>query len=426
VGVSALLLVIIILIVVGVLQIKQKSSEAGRTVCRDIKVIRSSGGQGIQRLSITLMIAALTIFQYQPAFAVSLTDSSVPVAAAAMKLIQFCADPKTGFDAQAVATLVDYVIKPKPDKEVAFPIMEQATGAYYEYNTRINFASFLQYSYNGKIPSALTSPSSLRYSRWTDLPREPRLPASWKVPLPGDKPVIIFGLEHDGNTPDLTTGAYYEYDVKRTLILLNYKGSPVLISISRQINISDVGKKGYILGNDDDWNYYYSGVPGSAKAGLGWVKSYIYSFSSVGIYVDSGSTPAMVRSGAFQWIRAGWSGINFVQTEHVIKGMKRHAGNLKTILESPKLPTPDEIVYTYQWFSGLPQNVLVERYTALQSARQVLAVQIGKMKTDEIRKQDSYANTPKVQIIEELMLEYLKIALGKSSLLGKKVVLGIN
>jgi len=61
----------------------------------------------------------------------------------------------------------------------------------------------------------------------------------------------------------------------------------------------------------------------------------------------------------------------------------------------------------------------------LQQARQALAVRSGKIKTDEI-KQDSYANTPKEQMIEELMLEYLKITLGKSSLLGKKVALGNN
>ncbi len=132
----------------------------------------------------------------------------------------------------------------------------------------------------------------------------------------------------------------------------------------------------------------------------------------------------MVRSGVFQWIRAGWSGINFVKTEHIIKGMKRNAQNSKTILESPKLPAPNKIVSTYQRLSALPQNDLVERYTTLQLAKQSLAVLSGKIGTNEIKKQDSYTNIPKEQIIEELMLEYFKITLGKSSLLGKKVVLG--
>jgi hypothetical protein len=378
---------------------------------------------GFRWLSITLMVSLLIIFQYKPAFASSPSDSSSPIPVAAMKLVAFCADPKTGLDARAVATLVDYVLEPKSNKETALPKIQESTGAYYEFDTAINFASFLQYSYTSKIPSALMSPSSLRYSLWKD---SQTLPGSWKAPLPGGKPVIIHGLQRDGITPDLTTGIYYEYDLKRTLILLNHKGRQALISISKQIDVSDVGKKGFILGNDDDWNYYYSGEPGSAKTGLGWVKSYIYNFFSVGVYVESGSLPFKVRSGMFQWIRGGWSGINFIQTGHVIKGMERRARNSKTILESPNLPAPNQIALTYQQLSSLPLNDLVVKYTALQQARQALAVRSGKIKADEIVKQDSYANTPKEQMIEELMLEYLKSTLGKSSLLGKKVVSGIN
>ena len=383
--------------------------------------------QVIRWLLIALIISLLTIFQYQPALAIPLSDSSSPIPAAAMKLVQFCADPKVGLDTQAIATLVDYVLGPKSNKEADLPKFQEAPGAYYEFDTRINFSNFLKYSYSNQIPSVLTSPASLRYSLWTGLQGESqKMPSSWKLVPPAGKSVIIRGLERNGITPDLTTGVYYEYNLKRTLILLNYKGRQVLISISKQIDKSDVGKKGIILGNDDDWNYYYSGVPGSAKAGLGWIKSYIYDYFSVGVHVESGSSPSMVRVGSFQWIRAGWSDINFVKTSHIIKGMKRNAKNSKTILESPKLPAPKQIVSNYQRLSALPKNDLVERYNALQQARQSLAILSGKIKTNDIKKQDSYANTPKEQIIEELMLEYFKITMGKSSLLGKKVVLGIN
>jgi len=379
---------------------------------------------GLRWPLITLIISLLILSQHQPALAVSLTDSASPVPAAAMKLIGFCANPKVGLDAQSVAILVDYVLEPKSNKEVDLPKIKETPGAYYEFDTRISFSNFLQYSYSKQVPAALTSPASLRYSLWTSLPGElQKMPASWKLVPPAGKPVIIYGLQHDGITPDLTTGVYYEYDLKKTLILLNHKGRQVLISISKQIDISDIGKKGVILGNDDDWNYYYSGIPGSTKAGLGWVKSYIYDFFAVGVYVESGS---MVRSGVFQWIRAGWSGVNFVQTSHIIKGMKRNAKTSKTILESPKLPAQKQIISTYQKLSALPKNDLVERYTSLQQARKSLAVLSGKIDKNEIKKQDSYANTPKEQIVEELMLEYFKIALGKSSLLGKKVVSSLN
>jgi len=239
---------------------------------------------------------------------------------------------------------------------------------------------------------------------------------------PDGRPTIIRGLQRDAITPDLTTGVYYEYDLNRTFILLNHKGRQTLITVSKQINISDVGKKGVILGNDDDWNYYYSGEPGSTKTGLGWVKSYIYDYFSVAVYVETGSSPSMVRTGIFQWIRAGWSGVNFVQTQHIIKGIKRYAKNSKSILESPNLPAPNQIASAYQRLSSLPQSDLLGKYAALQQARRSLAVQSGKIETNKIKRQDSYAGTPKEQIVEELMLEYLKVALGKPSLLGKNVI----
>ncbi len=382
---------------------------------------------GFRRLSIPLIILVLIMFQLQPALAMPFPDSSHAVPAAAMRLVGFGADPKAGFDARAAATLVDYVFGSKPNKEADLPTFQKTPGAYYEFETRISFSNYLQYSYCNQIPSVLTSPSSLRYSLWTGPQGKlQKLPNSWMLVSPDGKPVIIRGSQRDGITPDLTTGVYYEYDLNRTLILFNHKGRQALISISKQINISDVGKKGFILGNDDDWNYYYSDEPGSAKAGLGWVKSYIYDYFSVSVHVETGSSPSMVRTGIFQWIRAGWSGINFVQTEHIIKGMKRYAKNSKTILESPSLPAPNQIVSAYQRLSSLPQSDLLEKYAALQQARQFLAVQSGKIETNKIKKNDVYTGIPKEQIVEELMLEYLKDVLGKPSLLGRQVVLGMN
>ncbi|PKN87715.1 MAG: hypothetical protein CVU51_05215 [Deltaproteobacteria bacterium HGW-Deltaproteobacteria-1] len=343
-----------------------------------------------------------------------------------MKLVQFGSDPKAGLDIKAIAALVDYVLEPKPNKEAGLPTIRKATGAYYEFKTRINFSGFLQYAYSSQIPSILTNPASLRYSLWTGQGESQKLPVIWKLVLPDGKPVIIRGFERDGITPDLTTGIYYEYNLKRTLILLNYKGRQVLISISNQIATSDVGKKGVILGNDDDWNYYYSGETGSAKAGLGWVQSYIYDYFSVGVYVESGASPYMLTSGHFQWIRAGSAGINFVETKHIIKGMKRHARNSKTILESPKLPAPNQIISAYQRLSALSQNDLVEKYTVLQQARLSRALQSGQFETNKTKKPDSYIHTAKEQIVEELMMEYFKVAFGKTSLVGEKVVLGVN
>ncbi len=392
-----------------------------------IAQMTKSHAVGLCRLSIFSLFVLSLIFALPNAQAQPLSDSSSPVTAAAMKLIDFATDSKTTIDAKAIATLADFVIESKSAKEVELPKIRKAIGAYCEFDTKIDFPAFLQYSYTSQIPATLTSPASLRYSLWSGAGGEPhKLPDTWKLLAPDAPPLVIRGRQHDGITPDLTTEIYYEYNLVRTLILFNHKGRHVLISISKQADISDVGKKGFILGSDDDWNYHYTNEIGSAKAGLGWVKSYIYDFFSVSVYVEAGSSPPQVRSGVFQWIRAGWSGINFAKPEHVIKGIKRHAKHSRSILESPKLPAPGQITATYRRLSALSRQELIERYAALQQARHDQAIITGKIDKKETLGQNAWASTPKEQIIEALMLEYFKSALGKSSLLGKKLAAMIH
>jgi hypothetical protein len=356
----------------------------------------------------------------------SAADGFSAATAAAIKLVQFGADAKMPFDLQSAGVVVDYVLSAKNSKEAALPSLNKMPGAYYEFDTRIGFASFMQYAYNGQIPAALTSPSSLRFSIWNGQGgKYPKLPTKWAPVEPEGKPLIIRGVQRDAITPDLNTGIYYEYDLNRALIHFNHKGRQVLITISKQVKVSDVGKKGVILGNDEDWNYYYSGEPGSTRTGLSWVKSYIYDYSSVAVYIETAGASAGIRAGIFQWIRAGWNGINFVQTEHIIRGIQRYAKNSKIILESPQLPAPGHLESAYHRLSALAQTDLLEKYTALQQARLDHAARTGKVHAGSIKK-DTFAGTPKEQMVEELMLEYLKVALGKPSAIGKQVASAVN
>ncbi len=114
---------------------------------------------GSRWILIALMILPLALFQQEQAQAISIAESSSPIPVAAMKLVQFCADPKVGLDNQAVATLVDYVLgaKSTKDKEADLPKLQDATGAYYEFDTRINLPSFLQYSMTILAPGTLGS-----------------------------------------------------------------------------------------------------------------------------------------------------------------------------------------------------------------------------------------------------------------------------
>jgi hypothetical protein len=311
---------------------------------------------------------------------------------------------------------VDHVLSSKQEREYTLPKSLECTGAYYEFDTKIAFPRFIEYSYNPLIPAVITRPSSLRYSSWA-APRgeTQKLPNSWKPVAPAGLPIVIHGMQHESDTPDLNSGAYHEYDLKRTLILLNHKGRQAMLSVSKQIGTSDVGKKGVILGNDNDWNYYYSGQPGTPKLGLGWVKSYIYDYFSIGVYAESVTTPPMVRTGFFQWLRAGWSGINFVKPSHILRGLERFARDSRMILESPRLPASDQMISTYQLFWHMPAGDLIKKYAALQQAQRSSAIQLGKISKSEEEEQPAFADTPKEQMVEELMLEYLKTALGKNS-----------
>ncbi len=366
------------------------------------------------------LVIPLIMMQHPPAVAASASDDAGLVTDAAKKLVKFCSDPRVGLDTKAAGVLVDYVLGHKSNKEIGLPEIEESPGAYYEFDTKISFPRFLSYAYHSKVPAVVTGPSSMRSSIWTALQgKTQNMHDKWKLAKPNDDPAIIYGTQRDCITPDLTTGVYYEYDLKRTLIHLNYKGRLALISVSKQVRQSDVGRKGLILGNDDDWNYFYSGEQGSYKTGIGWAKSYIYEFFSVVVYVETGNSTGQVRSGTFQWIRAGWSGINFVKTVHILNGMKRFARNFRSVLESKNLPAPGQLARHYQLLSALPNRDLFERYAALQNAQHSLAAKSGKIGTAEMKRQNSYSNIPKEQIVQELILEHLKTSLGKPSLLGK-------
>jgi hypothetical protein len=100
----------------------------------------------------------------------------------------------------------------------------------------------------------------------------------------------------------------------------------------------------------------------------------------------------------------------------MIRGMKRFARDCKSVLESPRLPATNKLVSTYYWLSGMPTDVLHRNYSALRRAQWSSAVKAGKISQDS-KEEQSITGVSKEQMVEELMLEYLKSALGKTALL---------
>jgi hypothetical protein len=182
----------------------------------------------IRWAGIAFALALLLITTHLSVEAFSSTEPHSQINDAAMHLVRFCNDPKVGLDERAVATLVDYVLSAKKNTDHALPDSHGCPGAYQEFDTKTSFLRFMDYSYSSRIPAVVTRPSSLRYSFWSgSRGHAQKLPGNWKALPPKGSPVILHGVQHDSNTPDLTTGVYYEYDLKRTLILTNYKGRQV-------------------------------------------------------------------------------------------------------------------------------------------------------------------------------------------------------
>ena len=243
------------------------------------------------------------------------------------------------FQVDRISALLRFVTGAK-DPHVLYHAgtLNGAPSAYHEFDIHRSLSQILQMTYNPDIPTVVTMPASIRLSHWSDIDTpEHSLPKLWET-LPVLKaPQFITGVEHIVNSPDQHSGAYFEYDLYRTLILMKHEGRPVFISLSRQKGVSDVGKKGMTIGADHNWDYLYTGQAGVSYAGLGWVKSYMYDSYSVSFYVETDAALPTVRFGVFKWLRAGWAGINLARPPHIFSGLERFAKSFKKVLENPRL-----------------------------------------------------------------------------------------
>jgi len=199
---------------------------------------------------------------------------------------------------------------------------------------------------------------------------------------------------------------------------MKHEGRPVLISLSRQKDVSDVGKKGMIIGADDNWDYLYTGQAGVSYAGLGWVKSYMYDSYSVSFYVETGTAHPTVRYGVFKWLRAGWAGINLAHSSHIYSGLERFAKSFKTILESPRL---DDVTAVRRDFANLKslsdeeQRKIIEGYLAGIEKKCRLERRFSDEQLNDLFKNRQYLNSLKKEERQSLIaLAHVKNLLGNA------------
>jgi hypothetical protein len=237
-----------------------------------------------------------------------------------------------------------------------------ASSAYYCFaiNKRLN--ELLQLTHHPDIPGHVFTPSSVRVSYWKEVNgiRQP-FPKIWNRLENLTDPVVIRGVEYIENTPDLYTGAYYGYDLDRVICLFKYQGRNMMISVSKQKKISDVGRKGFVLGSDDNWDYLYTDDSGLSKPGLGWVRSHMYDSYAITVYDEVDADTPLVRFGIFKWINGGWANLNFIKNKHIYRGLERFGKTFKAILENPSLPSAAEMVKSFSWIHSLSDSELKKK-----------------------------------------------------------------
>lgn len=283
------------------------------------------------RYVLVAMLLAIFVF---PTWAVSADTQSL-----LLPVVNYlCHDVLEGADVDPakVAALLDHVRLHPRASEVVFRYAD-APGAYQAFTLQQPLQELLRYLYNPSIPEEALKPFSIRSSGWVD--EVPDLRSLWQDPWPPSLPVVLRGMQEDQTTPDMSTGGWYRMRLKRALILLPWGAGQAMISVSVQQGPSEIGAKGYLAGPDAAWSYLYTDDKGLTKTGLGWVESRILANVSVAVYLAEPGQP--VVNGIFQWMRAGWSGLSVVKSEHVQASLERYERELRRVLEAPGLPAPE-------------------------------------------------------------------------------------
>jgi len=320
---------------------------------------------------------------------------------------------------ESFQSLLEYVSHAKGDARDLVPARRyDANGTVLRVTMKTSLSRLMRYCYNPAIPSYLLFPSVLRLGGWyrgSDIVDKD--PKPWLHLGKLDKPVALWGSEYEVNAPDSFGGGYYRYDLNRLIILTKFGGKNVLISVSKQKDKSTVGKKAVII-DDGEWSYFYSGINGLNKGMIGWADTYMYDSASVQVFVEDG--PNQTSFMLFKWLRAGWMGQNFVQKDHINEGSTRYANAFKKIVESDRLPDPDELAQRVREFSTMSEAELDNKISAYAVAIENIAKKSPAMDKSEFLKVVEGGKYARIMNREErlsaILVEYLKSRLGKTPL----------
>ena len=336
-------------------------------------------------------------------------------------LLELVQKKEAAFDPARIVALIDFTAQGGSDARKLLPAERTSGyGACLRADIKAPLERILRYAYNPRIPSYVVYPRVIRLSGWypgSDLvTRDVKL---WKKLTTIDKPLLLWGKEYEVNTPDAFSGAYYRYDLNRLIILMKHNNKKVLVTVSKMPAPSGVGKKAVII-DDDNWNYFYSGIKGLTLKLLGPMETYIQDSASVQIMYETDSVRPRTRMMLFKWLKAGWGNLNLVRHRHIYEGGLRFVKGLKETMESNSLPDPGVLVQGVKYITALPEAKIDAKIRKYSHNFERIAQKHQDMSPQEFVHIIEGGGYGKALNREErlgvLTLEYFKSQLGKTAL----------
>ncbi len=344
-------------------------------------------------------------------------------------LLKMLKDTNMTFEPQKVADLVAFTSRTHSNPaEIKPGSVDGGTGAYWEFSLNQPLKTVLSYVFNPNVPPEAVYPSNVRLGAWYDEANVKQALSGYWNKLPNiSEPMVYRGVEYEETAPDANSGCYYRYDLDRLLILYSNEGVDTFISVSRMQKPSGIGKKGVAVGAAADWNYFYSGEEGNLLSGLGWADSYMYDSITVYVFQQPDPQKPMTKIGLFKWVNGGWKSINMVKHKHVIKGCQNVASILRQVLQSPALPSPEDITAEVSRIDAVKEQELRTRFAPMAKLIETDAAKNDKLGRDEfaeIIKDGGYAETLTAeQLRSEFLKDYIRSKIqGKSFLDGQLAV----
>ncbi len=326
------------------------------------------------------------------------------------------------YDARHIEPLMTFLLSPKPAGAIyRADDSFDAPSAYNEFTVNTGVQRITDYILDANIPSVFFWPSSLRLARWTRVDGgDQQFNRLRSASAHSNTPLTLKGAEHITITPDQHTGAYYSYDVDRMVILSPYQEGKMMINLYWQQEPSAVGRRGWVLGKDEEWSYLYTRDKGLNLKGLGWADTYMYDSFGVTVYYQADPGKPVVTCGTVSWVKAGWAGINMVQSKHIHRGLIRVAHAFTEVMEDPRLPEPAELAETFSKSRNLSTPTLrayAKDYLSGLEQRIASSESLLKKVGGKFDRQTLLEQMTRDELYAALALDYLKKLLGHDPLM---------